>query len=133
MHVVANKEGVRGNAAVVVLQQVAKLQVLQVRLKTKVVVCWVRYGVFANSMTEHVTQVAGRATCAVVHGARCATGAAAHFARNDGVTRGIFVRTGTAPQFLHVKSKLVILTAVQDGEREFEPVTQGPKNTTPRK
>lgn len=88
------------DAVITFLQKVAQLQVLQVCLKTNVVVSGVGHFVAAHTLAQHVTLVAGGAAGAVLVGARGAGGAFTHGARNHTLAGGVLVGAGAAPSLL---------------------------------
>ena len=124
--VVADEDPVDADAVVAFLQQVAQLQVLQVRLEADVVVGGVGHLVAARALTQHVALVAGGAAWAVLVGAGRAGGALAHRAGDDALAGGVLVGTWAAARLLQVRADVVVLAAVHDGEDVVQPVAEGP-------
>jgi len=125
-HVVADKDSVDADAVVSLLQQVAELQVLQVRLEADVVIGGVGHLVAARALAQHVTLVAGGAAGAVLVGAGGARGALPHRAGDHTLAGGVLVGAGAAPGLLQVEADVVVLAAVHDGEDVLQPVAVGP-------
>lgn len=113
--VVADEDPVDADAVVSLLQEVAQLQVLQVRLEAYVVVGGVWHFVAAHPLAQHVTLVAGGAAGAVLVGAGGAGGALAHGAGDHGLAGGVLVGAGAAAGLLQIGAHVVVLAAVHDG------------------
>lgn len=124
--VIAYKHGVNADPAVFLLQKVAQLHVLEVRLETDVVVRRVRYGVPTGPLAQHVAGIATGTPGAVLVGARGTMRTVAHGTRNDALTGRVLVVTRAGPRFFHVGADLIVLTAVHDGEDVSQPIAKRP-------
>lgn len=115
------------------LQQVPQLQILEVRLKSQVVLGGVGHHGPADALRQAKTGVAAPTASVVV---RCARSTGCSFADGAGwrqLARAVFILTAASVKLLWELTKLVVLWAVQEWLEVAQPVGLGPapgvKNT----
>ena len=125
-HVVADEDGVHLQPPVRPLQEVAQLQVLEVRLEAQVVLRGVGHHGPAGALAEHVAGVAAAAAGMVVAGAGGTGASFADGARGGHLAGGVLVGTDARVELLGEGPQLVVLGAVEKGLEIVEPVRLWP-------
>lgn len=104
------------------LQQVAKLQILQVGLKSQVVLSGVSHHGPAHALCQSEAGVAAPAAGLVVRRARRAAGPLPNRAGRRQLTGAVFVLAAAAAELLRELPQLVVLRAVQQRLEAAQPV-----------